>query len=473
MGAAVCGVGMDLDDVDAALDSLIRPAPIAGEAAPQNEQVAEPTAAEAPQGSDWPGRQDVGDLFSTNWASDEPLPLRGSFDEKIAYFRARLKRAEVQLERQRTAWEARQSELDLLEGLWRRSLSEIAAQRQAQAQTSARLADDNARWDAHQAQERGERAALLAEAQRLEASHRDELARNHRQAEAQQAQVQDSLSRSEAAGAALQSQNEQLQQEVATLRQRQAQAQRTHAEAHSSLQGSLAEAEQRLQQHLLQMEDRQAAHAAELALRDQALAELKARLGTHQQGAQELGAQLQAQQAELQRQSERHQQAEQALREELQQLREQQQAAAERSAAEQQAQQAQAAEAQALLEQEQNGHRRAILELQERGAQRMVAEQALVEAAEAASRQRQQAQAQQEEMQEALTMRETTLVELKAQQAQTQLRLDRLSAELRQQQQIVAAAQQQQGQERQRRQEVLGRSRRALQMAQELLGQGA
>jgi hypothetical protein len=62
---------------------------------------------------DYQGRTEFPDLFDLE--KEPSSGLRGGHDEKLAYFRRALKKAEVAIQRFREAWQVRSSEMDLLE----------------------------------------------------------------------------------------------------------------------------------------------------------------------------------------------------------------------------------------------------------------------------------------------------------------------------------------------------------------------
>ncbi len=137
------GAGLDLDELDAALDGLSHKQKAAatngesGDAAPQlgaegdvPPQVGPPGLPPPPPrrparrsstkdaGSlptQWNGRTNFDDLFV---ADTGPVPAgRGGLEEKVEYFREKLKRSEAMTARFREAWQVRDKEMDVLEAL--------------------------------------------------------------------------------------------------------------------------------------------------------------------------------------------------------------------------------------------------------------------------------------------------------------------------------------------------------------------
>jgi hypothetical protein len=464
---------VNLDDVDAALDSLIRPTELAALPPPTPEAALHGPSSNSADAADsgdlaspgslaWPGRSEFGSLFDADSAADDPLPLRGSFDEKIAYFRDRVKRAEVQIQRQRAAWQTVQSELDLLERLLGEGRAEAQQRAAAHREDLSRQTELQAALRAAQAQHAAALQQQELAAQQQASAHAAEHAAERAARKAADQATQAAAAELATSLSAAQAREHQLQRQLQE-QQAQAAAQRT---VHRDLQDAVAEAEERAQGALLVAEDKQTAHAAELALRDRALQELKHSVGVQQQNLEARCAQLQE---ELQRAVQQQAQASAAAQEASQQQAELAVAAAERAASDLASRDQQLAELRALLEQEQNGHRRAILEMQATGAQKLAAEAALLETRE--SRQQQQAEHHERlaDLQQAVSTRDDTLVELKAQHQATLQRLQRLAGELESTQQRLAVQQQTAHSEGLRRQDVLGRSRRALAMAKELL----
>ena len=102
--------------VDAPAPPTIPP-PVVVQAEQEGDEAREDMSSRDSAGSAWQGRTSFEDLF----VSDSPPlpPGRGAPEEKIAYLREKLKRAESQLSRCREAWGTREREMDLLEGLFR------------------------------------------------------------------------------------------------------------------------------------------------------------------------------------------------------------------------------------------------------------------------------------------------------------------------------------------------------------------
>ncbi len=143
------GDGLDLDDLDAALDGLSQ-APAQSEATPEVAPAGDghssqkapadslatvpggppggppplspppvrrrATSRVTPAGPDgWSGRTAFDDLFVTDTAA---LPsARGGAEEKVEYFREKLKRSEAMTARFREAWQVREREMDVVESL--------------------------------------------------------------------------------------------------------------------------------------------------------------------------------------------------------------------------------------------------------------------------------------------------------------------------------------------------------------------
>ena len=131
------GRGLDLDDLDQALTGLAAPtspassprsatpitiAPLAGPAGPPPLSPP-PVRSRLKPGKDapqitpgqWNGRTPFDDLFVSDAA---PLPsARGGLEEKVEYFREKLKRSEAFTARFRDAWQTREKELDVLEAM--------------------------------------------------------------------------------------------------------------------------------------------------------------------------------------------------------------------------------------------------------------------------------------------------------------------------------------------------------------------
>lgn len=110
-----------MDDLDAALEGLESPAPALAEQ--QNpEATATPAPGKAgPDGGPPPisrarrgkgGRTEFEGLFVSD---SSPMPKASGIDDKIAYFREKLRRAETQMNRFKEAWAIREEEMDALE----------------------------------------------------------------------------------------------------------------------------------------------------------------------------------------------------------------------------------------------------------------------------------------------------------------------------------------------------------------------
>ncbi len=108
----------DLDELDLAIEGLEEAEPVS-EAADTGLDIAideepapgtpPPLARKKPSGP-YTGRTHFDDLFASD---TNPLPaVRGSLEEKVEYFREKLKRAETQVTRFREAWDIREAEMD-------------------------------------------------------------------------------------------------------------------------------------------------------------------------------------------------------------------------------------------------------------------------------------------------------------------------------------------------------------------------
>lgn len=119
------------EDLDALLGALEAPAsPPPGDGEPSRASPPAPVAAApASAGETNRGHTDFSDLF----ASDKAAPPRGDLDEKIEWFRDRLRRAEAQLARVREAWGTRDAELAAAE-------SELARERAVSESARAQVA---------------------------------------------------------------------------------------------------------------------------------------------------------------------------------------------------------------------------------------------------------------------------------------------------------------------------------------------
>ncbi|MBC7792125.1 MAG: hypothetical protein H7Z43_00325 [Clostridia bacterium] len=146
------GAGLDLDELDAALDGLSHKQKAAQVVQAEPASEGAPPTMSALEGSDvvggsvsgapgappppprrparpsvrakdgsltlpasWSGRTNFDDLFVNDTA---PMPAgRGGLEEKVEYFREKLKRSEAMTARFREAWSVRDRELDVLEGM--------------------------------------------------------------------------------------------------------------------------------------------------------------------------------------------------------------------------------------------------------------------------------------------------------------------------------------------------------------------
>ncbi|HSI06400.1 MAG TPA: hypothetical protein VLC93_18075, partial [Myxococcota bacterium] len=138
------GAGLDLDELDAALDGLSHKQKQAatngesdgaatptmsadgGEAGPSAGPPGPPPPPRRPARrsttkdtgtlpTQWNGRTNFDDLFVTDTAA---VPAgRGGLEEKVEYFREKLKRSEASTARFREAWQVRDKEMDVLEAL--------------------------------------------------------------------------------------------------------------------------------------------------------------------------------------------------------------------------------------------------------------------------------------------------------------------------------------------------------------------
>ncbi len=136
-GVFMGGESLDFDELDAALDGLSnkKDAETPGaEGVPDVSVGAEPPPLQPPPPprrprrsvsrdlsqlpDSWGGRSNFDDLFVVDTGS---LPsARGGLEEKVEYFREKLKRSEAMTARFREAWQTRDSEMDVLEALMER-----------------------------------------------------------------------------------------------------------------------------------------------------------------------------------------------------------------------------------------------------------------------------------------------------------------------------------------------------------------
>jgi chromosome segregation ATPase len=180
--------GSNADDLDAMLDGL------AVEDEQQAEGGAQPAPSAAPQSgvrataSAYRGRRHFDDLFTEDSAPIAHSPTGGP-EEKVAYFREKMKRLETKVSRFKEAWAAREVELDALERI-------VARERQASEQNRQRARA----LDAFVAQKKAEMAAYskrvaaaFTEKDAIEKSLREELDRIRATAEREREELRRTL----------------------------------------------------------------------------------------------------------------------------------------------------------------------------------------------------------------------------------------------------------------------------------------
>jgi len=227
-------------------------------------------------GSAWQGRTSFEDLF----VSDSPPlpPGRGAPEEKIAYLREKLKRAESQLSRCREAWGTREREMDLLEGLfrhyWHRT-SDLKVEVSEQTHKLASLEDYLERKKKEIEDYGAQVAATFKRRDEAEASLREEM--NNRQAHTLRL-----IEEKQSQHKTLESQHRQLQEHYNTERTRFREEHdglrfehKNLREEHSKVKLQLADAEDGLRIAREEIEGSRVAFDRDLATRNEAIEKFK------------------------------------------------------------------------------------------------------------------------------------------------------------------------------------------------------
>ncbi|MEO0813926.1 MAG: hypothetical protein AAFY60_13750, partial [Myxococcota bacterium] len=158
------GGSLDFDELDAALDGLSQKKAAEGEAETPEGAPEAPDASAGPPPlqppppprrpprrasskdpsqlpDSWGGRTNYDDLFVVDTGS---LPsARGGLEEKVEYFREKLKRSEAMTARFREAWQTRDSELDILEALMERERGKAEESAHSNAELNQKLTQLN------------------------------------------------------------------------------------------------------------------------------------------------------------------------------------------------------------------------------------------------------------------------------------------------------------------------------------------
>ena len=272
------------EEIDIAIEPPIEapapptiPPPVVAQPDEESAEPAEDMSGRDSAGSAWQGRTSFEDLF----VSDSPPlpPGRGAPEEKIAYLREKLKRAETQLTRCREAWGTREREMDLLEGLfrhyWHRT-SDLKVEVSEQTHKLASLEDYLERKKKEIEDYGAQVAATFKRRDEAEASLREEM--NNRQAHTLRL-----IEEKQSQHKTLESQHRQLQEHYNTERSRfreEHDALRVEhknlREDHSKVKLLLADAEDGLRIAREEIEGSRVAFDRDLATRNEAIEKFKA-----------------------------------------------------------------------------------------------------------------------------------------------------------------------------------------------------